>query len=72
MQCRDHRTRASLYRDGARAVRFFEAHIGRRAFAMAADDALTPDPKDFVLADHGRTYLIYTPSNAAPILSLFG
>lgn len=72
MACRDHRTRASLYADGVRAVRFFERYLGKRALTMFADDDLTEDGKDFVLADPGQTYLIYTWSGQEPLLATFG
>lgn len=72
MQCRDHRTRASLYEDGVRAKDFMQEHVGTRALTMIADDTLTPDLTDYVLADHGQTYLIYTHSGEEVILALYG
>ena len=68
LTCQDHRTRASLWRDGAAALRFFERHVGDAAATMKADDDLTPNSDDYVFAEIGRRYLIYytLPPEGAP------
>ncbi|ANY19343.1 hypothetical protein A6F68_00817 [Tsuneonella dongtanensis] len=72
LNCQDHRTRAELWRDGVRGREFFETHIGARASGMRAEDGLTADPTDYVFAEAGRTYLIYTTAADRLRLSLLG
>jgi len=72
LTCQDHRTRASLWRYGSAAIEFFDRHIGARAFDMRPNDGLTRDTEDFVFADEGRRYLIYTASGAPVRLRLSG
>lgn len=70
LNCEDQRTRASLWRDGAAALAFFDRHVGTEALRMEAADDLTPNPDDFVFADLGRLYVIYTTPNVPSALPL--
>ena len=63
IDCQDHRTRAALWGDATKALTFFEKHIGNHALSMMADDELTPeDTTDFVFAEPGRRYVVFTTS----------
>ena len=70
LNCEDQRTRASLWRDAAAALAFFDRHVGSEALRMEAADDLTPNPDDFVFADLGRLYVIYTTANVPSALPL--
>lgn len=70
--CENDRTRAQKFSDGANALAFFNSYIADRAFTMVADDELTLDKADYVFADHGRTYIVYTNAGTAAMLSLIG
>lgn len=88
LTCQDHRTRAALWRDGSKARRFFEQHVGAAALKMDVRDELTGNPNDYVFAELGQFYLIHVktdlPANgsvpqenrvmgdAPPRLSLYG
>lgn len=70
LDCQDHRSRGEVFADGARAVRFFEEHIGEAALRMRPIDDLTPDGGDYVFAEPGQTYLIFTTLAKPARLSL--
>lgn len=70
LNCQDQRTRASLWRDAAAALAFFDRHVGSEALHMQADDDLTPQPGDFVFANLGRLYVIYTTPKVPSTLPL--
>lgn len=72
LDCEDHRSRARVWSDGVRAVRFFEKHIGTSAFDMSPDDRLTLDDSDYVFAAHGQLYLIFVTSIAPVMVELYG
>jgi hypothetical protein len=73
LDCQDHRTRAALWGDARRALQFFERHVGNRALTMLADDELTAnDSTDYVFADPGRTYVIFTASEEPVQLTMLG
>lgn len=65
LNCEDQRTRASLWRDGVKALTFFERHVGVEALRLEPDDDVTAAPDDFVLADPGRLYVIYTQTEGS-------
>ncbi len=70
--CEDDRTRAQRFSDGRNAIAFFNEHVGERALGMVADDDLTLSRTEYVFADHGRTYVVYTRAGTPAGLSLLG
>jgi hypothetical protein len=63
LNCEDHRTRAAIWSDAAVALDFFRKVIGNRAVKMEADDDLTFVRNDYVLAELGELYVIYTTTS---------
>lgn len=70
LDCQDHRTRASKWRDGRIALAFFRTHVGKHAASMRAMDHLTGDAEDYVFADPGKRYVIYSPDGSARDLAV--
>ncbi len=70
--CENDRTRAQKFSDGRNAIAFFNEHVGERALGMVADDDLTLSRTEYVFADHGRTYVVYTRAGTPAGLSLLG
>lgn len=70
--CENDRTRALKFSDGRNAIAFFNEHVGERALGMVADDDLTMTRTEYVFADHGNTYIVYTRAGAPAALSLLG
>lgn len=70
--CENDRTRAQKFSDGRNAIAFFNEHIADRAFSMVADDDLTMARTEYVFADHGKTYVVYTRAGTPAMLSLLG
>jgi hypothetical protein len=66
LNCEDHRTRASLWKDGTKATAFFDRYIGVDALNMSARDDLTGNPDDYVFAELGKTYAIYIKTDLPP------
>lgn len=73
LDCQDHRTRAAMWGDARRALEFFERHVGNHALTMLADDELTAnDSNDYVFADPGRIYVVFTASPEPVQLTMLG
>jgi hypothetical protein len=70
--CENDRTRAQRFSDGRNAIAFFNEYVGERALGMVADDDLTLSRTEYVFADHGRTYVVYTRAGTPAGLSLLG
>ncbi len=70
--CDNDRTRARKFSDGRNAIAFFDEHVGSRALGMVADDDLTLTRSEYVFADHGKTYIVYTRAGTPADLSLLG
>jgi hypothetical protein len=70
--CDNDRTRAQKFSDGSNAIAFFNEHVGERALGMVADDDLTLARTEYVFADHGKTYIVYTRAGTPATLSLLG
>ncbi|WP_169798357.1 DUF5060 domain-containing protein [Sphingomonas soli] len=70
--CENDRTRALKFSDGRNAIAFFNEHVGERALGMVADDDLTITRTEYVFADHGKTYIVYTRAGTPAALSLLG
>jgi len=70
--CENDRTRALKFNDGKNAIAFFNEHVGERALGMVADDDLTMTRTEYVFADHGKTYIVYTRAGTPAALSLLG
>ncbi|RYG38561.1 MAG: DUF5060 domain-containing protein [Burkholderiales bacterium] len=70
--CENDRTRTLKFNDGRNAIAFFNEHVGERALGMVADDDLTLTRTEYVFADHGKTYVVYTRAGTPAALSLLG
>ena len=70
--CENDRTRAQKFNDGRNAIAFFNEYVGERALGMVADDDLTLTRTEYVFADHGKTYVVYTRAGTPVGLSLLG
>jgi len=58
LDCQDHRTRASLWAGGRKALEFFQKHVGENALNMRANDLTTVGRDDYVFANPGELYVI--------------
>src|SRR3546814_850256 len=70
--CENDRTRALKFNDGRNAIAFFNEYVGERALGMVADDDLTLSRTEYVFADYGKTYIVYTRAGTPATLSLLG
>jgi len=70
--CENDRTRALKFSDGRNAIAFFNEYVADRAFGMVADDELTMARTEYVFADYGKTYVVYTRAGTPAMLSLLG
>lgn len=68
--CEDWRSRQGMWDDTRIALEFFQKHIPFEQ--MHADDGLTPDGDDWVLAQPGVVYAIYLPDGGTPKVNLSG
>ncbi len=65
LDCQDHRTRASLWRDGVIARDFFQTHVGEAALTMRALDHFTPADDDYVFAEPAKLFVIVKGAKAS-------
>ncbi len=65
LDCQDHRTRASLWKDGVIARDFFQSHVGEAALTMRALDHLSPAGDDYVFADPDKLFVIVKGEKAS-------
>jgi len=72
LSCENDRTRAQKFSDGRNAITFFNEYVADRAFGMVADDDLTLARTEYVFADYGKTYVVYTIAGTPATLSLIG
>ncbi len=70
LDCQDHRTRASKWKDAKIALAFFNNYLQPSLTAMASNDGLTADNGDYVFAKEGEIYVIYRPSGGSTSLNL--
>ncbi|WP_139957134.1 DUF5060 domain-containing protein [Flavicella sediminum] len=70
LKCEDWRSRDILWDQTRYALEFFQNNV---PFAqMKSADGLTDNPKDYVLAENGATYLVYLPEVKETKLNLIG
>jgi hypothetical protein len=70
LKCEDWRSRDILWDQTRYALEFFQNNV---PFAqMKSADGLTDNPKDYMLAENGATYLVYLPEVKETKLNLIG
>ncbi len=72
LDCQDHRSRASKWRDAKVAKDFFDQYLEPYATQMLSADGVTNDGDDYVFAKEGEVYAIYRPNGGSTGLSLPG
>jgi len=70
LNCEDHRTRASKWRDAHIALTFFDTYLNSSLPSLISQDSLTDDPEDYVLAKEGEIYVVYRPNGGSCLLSI--
>lgn len=68
LDCQDHRTRETKWRDGRIALTFFRTHVGRHAQGMRGMDSLIDRRDAYVFAKPGDRYVVYVPDGAETTL----
>ena len=61
LDCQDHRTRETKWKDGLHAISFFEDNLLTYVQNMKSDDSLTDHPSDFVFTDNTGIWVVYIP-----------
>ncbi|MEM9325560.1 MAG: DUF5060 domain-containing protein [Bacteroidota bacterium] len=72
LDCQDHRTRASKWQDGAKAIQFFNSYLQPYATSLVSSNGLTASNSDYVLANPGQVYVVYLPNGGSTTLNLSG
>ncbi|MGD1839944.1 MAG: carbohydrate-binding protein [Thermonemataceae bacterium] len=72
LDCQDHRTRASKWKDAKVAKDFFNQYLQANIIAMSNADGVTAANDDYVLAESGEIYVVYLPNGGSTGLSLPG
>lgn len=70
LNCQDHRTRATKWQDAKHAITFFNEHMLQYLPNVENANALTAAEDDYVLANHGKAYVVYLPSGGSTYVDL--
>ncbi|MEM9982700.1 MAG: DUF5060 domain-containing protein, partial [Bacteroidota bacterium] len=62
LDCQDHRTRASKWKDAKVAKDFFNQYLQATAITMQNANSITAATDDYVLAEEGEIYVVYLPN----------
>ncbi len=72
LDCQDHRTRETKWKDARIALEFFNNNMQSFLTGVVGNDGLTSATNDYVLAKPGAAYAIYLPSGGTTNLNLAG
>jgi type 1 glutamine amidotransferase len=70
LDCQDHRTRESKWKDAKIALGFFNDYLQTKLTDMKSNDDLTSNTGDYVFAKENDTYVIYLPSGGSTNIDL--
>lgn len=70
LDCQDHRTRESKWKDARIALAFFNEYLQPYLLDLKSNDGLTSATNDYVFADENERYVIYLPSGGTTNIDL--